>query len=102
MNWRFESVAQGPICRLTQLLNPFEDVFALTFVNRHPEGLLAGRGLDDRDRQIAADICLRFWSLIPFQDLEHLLGMRGRLEAGKKQVYVGLIGEQQTARVLIL
>jgi hypothetical protein len=40
--------------------------------------------------------------LIRFQDLEHLLGMRGRLEARKKQVYVGLIVEEQSARVLIL
>jgi len=71
------------MCRLTDLFNPFEDVFALPFVNRHSEGLLAIRGLDDRNSQIAADVCLRFWFLRRFQDLEKLLGVGGRLEARK-------------------
>jgi hypothetical protein len=70
-----DSVAQGPICRLADLFHPFEDVFALPFVNRHPEGLPAGRGLHDRNRQIAADVCLWFWFLRRFQDLEKLLGV---------------------------
>ena len=56
----FDSVAQRPLCRLADLFNPFEDVFALPFVNRHPEGLPTVWGLDDRNRQIAADVCLRF------------------------------------------
>ena len=102
MAGRFESVAQRPLCRLADLFNPFEDVFALPFVNRHPEGLPAVRGLDDRNRQIAADVCLRFWFLRRFQDLEKLLGVGGRLEARKKQVYVSFICEEHLARVLIL
>ena len=102
MAGRFDSVAQRPLCRLADLFNPFEDVFALPFVNRHPEGLPAVRGLDDRNRQIAADVCLRFWFLRRFQDLEKLLGVGGRLEARKKQVYVGFIREEHSARVLIL
>ena len=99
---RFDSVAQRPMCRLADLFNPFEDVFAIPFVYRHPEGLPAVRGFDDRDRQIAADVCLRFWLLRRLQDLENLLGVCGRLEAGKKQVYVGFIGEEHLARSLIL
>ena len=99
---RFESVAQRPLCRLADLFNPFENVFALPFVNRHPEGLPAVRGLDDRNCQITADVGLRFWFLRRFQDLEKLLGVSGRLEARKKQVYVGFIGEEHPARVLIL
>jgi hypothetical protein len=79
------------MCRLADLFNPFEDVFALCFVNRHPEGLPAVRGLDDRNCQIAADVCLRFRFLRHLQDLEKLLGVGGRLEARKKQVYVGFI-----------
>ena len=102
MAGRFESVAQRPLCRLADLFNPFEDVFALPFVNRHPEGLPAVRGLDDRNRQIAADVCLRFWFLRRFQYLEKLLGVGGRLEARKKQVYVSFICEEHLARVLIL
>jgi hypothetical protein len=82
MAWRFESVAQRPLCRLAELFNPFEDVFALPFVNRHTEGLPVLRGLDDSKRQIAADVGLRFWFLRSFQDLKKLLGVRGRLEAG--------------------
>ena len=81
MAGRFESVAQRPLCRLADLFNPFKDVFALPFFNGHPEGLLAGRGVNDRDRQIAADVCLRFWFLRRFQDLKKLLGVSGRLEA---------------------
>ena len=77
----FDSVAQRPLCRLADLFNPFEDVFALPFVNRHPEGLPTVWGLDDRNRQIAADVCLRFWFLRRFQDLEKLLRVGGRLEA---------------------
>ena len=90
------------MCRLAELFNPFEDVFALPLVNRHPEGVPAVRGLDDRNRKIAGDVCLWFWFLRSFQDLEKLLGMRGRLEARKKQVYVGFIREEHSARVLIL
>ena len=90
------------MCRLADLLNPFEDVFALTFVNRHPEGLPAVRGLDDRNRQIAADVCPRFWFLRRFQDLEKLLRVGGRLEARKKQVYVGFIREEQLVRLRAL
>jgi hypothetical protein len=63
---RFDSVAQRPMCQLADLFHPFGDLFALPFVNRHPEGLLAVRGLDDRNRQIAADVCLRFWLLRRF------------------------------------
>ena len=99
---RFDFFAQRRLCRLTDLFNSFEDVFPLPFVNRHPEGLPAIRGLDDRNRQIAADVCLRFWFLRRFQDLEKLLGVGGRLEAREKQVYVGFIGEEHPARVLIL
>jgi hypothetical protein len=87
------------MCRLTDLFNPFEDVFALPFVDRHPEGLSAVRGLDDRNRKIAADVCLRFWFLRRLQDLEKLLGVGGRLEARKKQVYVGFIREAQVVRL---
>ena len=90
------------MCRLTDLFNPFEDVFALPFVNRHPEGLPAGRGLDHRNRQIAADVGLRFWFLRRFQDLEKLLRVSGRLEARKKQVYVGFIREEHFVRLLAL
>jgi hypothetical protein len=89
-----ESVAQRPLCGLADLLNPFEDVFALPFVNRHAEGLPAVMGLDDRNRQIAADVCLRFCFLRRLQNLEKLLGVGGRLEGGKKQVYVAFIGEE--------
>jgi hypothetical protein len=74
--------AQRPVCRLADLFHPFEDVFALPFINRHPEGLPGGRGLDDRNRQIPAYVCLRFWFLSRFQDLEKLLGVGGWLEAG--------------------
>ena len=77
-------------------------MFALPFVNRHPEGLPAIWGPDDRNRQVAADVCLRFWFLRRFQDLEKLLRVSGRLEARKKQVYIGFIGEEHPARVLIL
>ena len=87
---------------MTDLFNPFEDIFAFPFVNRHPERLPAVLGLDDRNRQVAADVCLRFWFLRRFQDLEKLLGVSGRLEARKKQVYIGFIGEEHPARVLIL
>jgi hypothetical protein len=90
------------MCRLADLFNPFEDVFAFPFVNRHPEGLPAARGLDDCNRQIAADVGLRFWFLRSLKDLEKLLGVPGRLKAGKKQVYVGFIGEEHLARSLIL
>ena len=90
------------MCRLADLFNPFENVFAFPFVYRHPEGLPAVRGLDDRNRQIAADVCLRFWFLRRLQDLENLLGVSGRLEARKKQVYVGFIREEHLARSLIL
>jgi hypothetical protein len=90
------------MCRLAELFNPFEDVFALPFVNRHPEGVPAVRGLDDRNRKIAGDVCLWFWFLRSFQDLEKLLGMRGRLEARKKQVYVGFIREEEFVRLLAL
>ena len=69
------------MCRLAGLFNPFEDVFALPFVNRHAEGLPAVRGRDDHNRQIAADVGLRVWFLRRFQDLEKLLGVGGRLEA---------------------
>jgi hypothetical protein len=48
------------MCRPADLLNPFKNLFAFPFVYRHPEGLPAVRGLDGRDRQIAADVCLRF------------------------------------------
>jgi hypothetical protein len=58
--WRFESVVQRPICGLTDLLNPFNNVFEFPFVYRHPEGRPPARVLADRDRQIAADVCLRF------------------------------------------
>jgi hypothetical protein len=90
------------MCRLTDLFNPFEDVFALSFINRHPEGLPAVRGLDDRNRQIAADLCLRFWFLRRFEDLEKLLGVGGRLEARKQHLYIGFIREDQFARLLVL
>jgi len=90
------------MCRLADLFNLVKNVFAFPFVNRHPEGLTAVRGLDDRNRQIAADVCLRLWFLRCLQDLEHLLGVRGRLEAREKQLYVGFIGEQHLAGVLIL
>ena len=90
------------MCRLADLFNLVKDVFALPFVNRHPEGLPAVRGLDDRNRQIAADVCLRFWFLRRFQDLEKLLGVGGRLEARKKQVYVGFIREEHFVRPLAL
>jgi hypothetical protein len=90
------------MCRLADLSNPFEDVFAFPFVNRHQEGLPAVRGLDDRNRQVAADVRLRFWFLRRFQDLEKLLRVGGRLEARKKQVYVGFIREEHPARVLNL
>jgi hypothetical protein len=76
------------MCRVAKLFNPFEDVFALPFVNRHPEGLPAVQGLDDRNRQIATDVCLRFSFLRRLQYLEKLLGVGGRREARKKQVYV--------------
>jgi hypothetical protein len=99
---RLESVAQRPLCRLTDLFNSFEDVFPLSFVNRHPKGLPAFRGLDDRDRQIAADVCLWLRLLRRLQDLKKLLGVGGWLEARKKQVYIGFIGEEHPARVLIL
>jgi hypothetical protein len=98
----FESVAQRPLCRLTDLFNPFNYVFEFPFVNRHPEGMPAVWGLDDCDRQIAADVCLRFWFLRRFQDLERLLGVGGRLEARKQHLCVGLIVEEHPARVLIL
>jgi hypothetical protein len=98
---RFDSVAQRPMCRLADLFNPFEDVFALCFVNRHPEGLPAVRGLDDRNCQIAADVCLRFRFLRHLQDLEKLLGVGGRLEARKKQVYVGFIREGHFVRLAL-
>src|ERR1035437_2641304 len=101
MAGRFESVAQRPMCRLTGLFNPFEDVLAFPFVNRHPERLPAIRVLDDRNRQIAADVCLRFWFLRRFQDLEKLLGVGSRLEARKKQVYVGFIREEQFVRLAL-
>ena len=78
-----ESVAQRPLCGLADLLNPFEDVFALPFVNRNAEGLSAVWSFGDCNRQIAADVCLRFWFLRCLQDLEHLLGVRGWLEARK-------------------
>jgi hypothetical protein len=90
------------MCRLTDLFNPFEDVFALSFVNRHPEGLLAARGLDGRNSQIAADVRLRVWFLRRVQDLEKLLGVGGRLETRHKQVYVGFIREEQLVRSLAL
>jgi hypothetical protein len=90
------------MCRLTDLFNPFEDVFALPFVYRHLEGLPALRGFDDRNRQIAADVCLRFRFLRRFQDMEKLLGVGGRLEARKKQVYVGFIREEQLVRLRAL
>ena len=90
------------MCRLADLFNPFEDVFALPFVNRHPERLPAVRGLDDRNCKIAADVCLRFRFLSRFQDLEKLLRVGGRLEARKKQVYVGFIREEQFVRPLAL
>ena len=99
---RFDSVAQRPTYRLADLFNPVKNLLALFFVNRHPEGLLAVRGLNDRDRQIAAHVCLRLRFLRRLQDLEHLLRVGGRLEARKKQVYVGFIGEEHPARVLIL
>jgi hypothetical protein len=99
---RFESVAQRPLCRLADLFNPFEDVFALPFVNRHPEGLPAVRGLNDRNRQIAADVCLRFWFLRRFQYLEKLLGVGGRLEARKQHLYVSFIREEHFVRPLTL
>jgi len=67
--------------RLADLFNPLEDVYALPFFNRHPEGLPTVRCLDDGNRQIAANVCLRFWFLRRFQDLEKLLGVGGRLEA---------------------
>ena len=76
--------------------------FALPFVNRHPEGLPAVRGLDDRNRQIAADVCLRFRFLRRFQNLEKLLGVGGRLEARKQHLYIGFIREEQFARPLVL
>jgi len=99
---RFDSFAQRPLCRLTDLFNPFEDVFALPFVNRHPEGLPTVRGLRDRHGQVAADVGLRFWFLRRFQNLENLLGVGGRLEARKKQVYVGFIREEHFVRLLAL
>jgi hypothetical protein len=70
---RFDFFAQRPLCRLADLFNPFKDVFSLFLVNRHPEGLLAVWSLDDRNRQITADVCLRFWFLRRLQDLENLL-----------------------------
>ena len=60
MPGRLYSVAQRPICRLADLFNPVKNLLALPFVYRHPEGLSAVRGPADRDRQIAADVCLRF------------------------------------------
>ena len=90
------------MCRPADLLNPFKNLFAFPFVYQHPEGLPAVRGLDDRNRQIATHVCLRLWFLRCLQDLEHLLGVRGRLEAREKQLYVGFIGEEHPARVLIL
>jgi hypothetical protein len=54
------------MCRLADLFNLVKNVFEFPFVNRHPKGLLAGLGLDGRDRQIAADVCLRFWFLRRF------------------------------------
>jgi hypothetical protein len=99
---RLESVAQRPLCRLADLFKLFENVFAFSFVYRHLKGLPTVRGLDDRNRQIAADVCLRLRLLRRLHDLEHLLGMRGRLEAREKQLYVGFIGEEHPARVLIL
>jgi hypothetical protein len=98
----FDSVAQRPLCRLADLFNPFEDVFALPFVNRHPEGLPTVWGLDDRNRQIAADVCLRFWFLRRLQDLEKLLGVSGRLEARKQHLYVSFIREEHFVRPLTL
>jgi hypothetical protein len=97
---RFNSVAQRPLCRLADLFNPFENVFALPIVNRHPEGLPAVWGLDDRNRQIAADVCL--WFLRRFQDLEKLLGVGGRLEARKQHLYVSFIREEHFVRPLTL
>src|ERR1039458_1939110 len=99
---RFNSVAQRPLCQLADLFNPFEDVFTLPFVNRHPERSPAVRGLDDRNCKIAADVCLRFRFLSRFQDLEKLLRVGGRLEARKKQVYAGFIREEQFVRPLAL
>ena len=102
MPGRFYSVAQRPMCQLANLLNPFKNLFAFPFVYRHPEGLPAVRGLNERYHQVAANVCLWLWFLRRFQDLEHLSGVGGRLEAGKKQVYVGFIGEEHLARSLIL
>jgi hypothetical protein len=34
---RFDSLVQRPLCRLADLFNPFENLFALFFVNRHRE-----------------------------------------------------------------
>jgi hypothetical protein len=53
-------VVQRPMCRLTDLFNSFKNVSALPFVYRNLEGLPAVRGLDDRNRQIAANVGLRF------------------------------------------
>ena len=89
------------MCGLADLFNPVKNLFALPFVNRHPEGLPAVRGLDDRNRQIAADVGPRFWFLRSLQDLEKLLGVGGRLEARKKQVYVGFIREEQFVRLAL-
>jgi hypothetical protein len=77
-------------------------VIALSFVYRHPEGLSVVRGLDDRDRQVAADVCLRFRFLRRFQDLEKLLGVGGGLEAREKQVYVGFLRKENFVGSLAL
>ena len=79
--------AQRPMCRLSDLFNPFEDVFAFPFVNRHPEGLPAVRGLDDRNRQIAADVCLRFWFLRRLSGFGEFAGS-GRQAGGTKEAGV--------------
>jgi hypothetical protein len=78
---RFDSVAQRPLCRLADLFNPIKNVFEFPFVYRHPEGLSPVRVLVGRNRQIAADVRLRYWFLRRFQDLEKLLGVSARLEA---------------------
>src|ERR1017187_9079540 len=81
---RFDSLSQRPLCRLADLFNPLKNLLSLPFVNRHPERLLAFRGLDDRDRQIAADVCLWLRLLRRLQDLKKLLGVGGWLEAREK------------------
>jgi len=97
-----EFVAQSQLRRLADLFNPLKNVFEFPFVYRHPVGLLTVLGSDDRNRQIAAGVCLRLWFLRRLQDLENLMGVRGRFEAGKKQVYVGFIGEEHLAHLFVL